>query len=186
MGVNKFLADHTRCIRCRGCEAACKTQNEVPTDVRRIRAVTVNEGVPGESNISMPCFHCNDPPCVRVCPTRTIYKRGDGVVLHTKDTCIGCGYCLTACPFGAPQFPSSGIFDTRGKMDKCSFCVQPFHQKDEQGNMIFNEAKAKCAAFCSTKSLLAGDSTEISKVFRERIATRIAGGELPARFRLSE
>jgi formate dehydrogenase iron-sulfur subunit len=174
MGVNKFLADYTRCIRCTGCEAACKTQNGVPVGVRRIRVVTVNEGEPGERNVPMPCFHCHDAPCIKVCPTRTLYKRGDGVVLHTKDICIGCGYCLTACPFGAPQYPGGGIFGSRGKMDKCSFCVQPFDQKDEQGNMIENEAKPRCAGFCATKALLGGDSTEISKKFRERAASKIS------------
>jgi formate dehydrogenase iron-sulfur subunit len=170
MGVNKFLIDHTRCIRCTGCEAACKTQNKVPKGVRRIRVVTVNGGKAAERNIAMPCFQCYDAPCIKVCPTRTIYKREDGVVNHTKDKCIGCGYCLVACPFGTPQFPEGGIFDTRGKMDKCSFCVQPFDQKDKQGNMIENEAKPRCVGFCSTKALLGGDSEEISKQFRERIA----------------
>lgn len=184
MGVNKFLIDYTRCIRCSGCEVACKTQNEVPVGERRIRVVTVREGAHeterGETNISLPCFHCYDAPCIKVCPTRTLYKREDGVVLHTKDECIGCGYCLTVCPFGAPQFPGAGIFGSRGKMDKCSFCVQPFNQKDEQGKMIFNEAKPKCSTFCSTKALLAGDSTDISAKFRERVANRIAATERPA------
>jgi formate dehydrogenase iron-sulfur subunit len=174
MAVNKFLIDYTRCLRCTGCETACKTQNDVPVGVRRIRVVTVNEGVPGERNVPMPCFHCNDAPCIKVCPTRTLYKREDGVVLHDKDKCIGCGYCLTACPFGAPQYPGGGAFGTRGKMDKCSFCVQPFEQKDARGNPIFNEAKPRCAGFCATKALLAGDSTDISRKFRERVAGKIA------------
>jgi formate dehydrogenase iron-sulfur subunit len=174
MPINKFLIDHTRCIRCTGCEAACKTQNGVPTGIRRIWVATVNEGEHGERNVPMPCFHCLDAPCSKVCPTGTLYKRGDGVVLHTKENCIGCGYCLTACPFGAPQFPEGGIFGTRGVMDKCSFCVQPFNQKDEQGNMIFREAKPKCVGFCATKSILGGDVTDISKMFRERIASKIS------------
>jgi formate dehydrogenase iron-sulfur subunit len=51
------------------------------------------------------------------------YTTDDGVVLHDKDICIGCGYCFYACPFGAPQFPTAGAFSSRGKMDKCTFCA---------------------------------------------------------------
>jgi formate dehydrogenase iron-sulfur subunit len=170
--VKKFLLDHTRCIACKGCEAACKTQNDVPIGIRRIRVVTVNEGRPGEKNVPMPCMHCNDAPCIKVCPTRTLYKRDDGIILHTKRTCIGCGYCLNACPFGAPQFPGGGIFGARGKMDKCSFCVQPFIQ-EENGKMIFREPKPKCAAFCATMALDAGEAEEISAKFRQRVAAKI-------------
>jgi formate dehydrogenase iron-sulfur subunit len=168
----KFLLDHTRCIRCKGCEAACKTQNDVPVGIRRIRVVAVNEGKPGEKNVPLPCLHCDDAPCIKVCPTRTLYKREDGAVLHDKDKCIGCGYCLMACPFGAPQFPGSGPFGSRGKMDKCSFCVQPFIQK-ENGQKIFREPIARCAVFCATGALDAGDATEISAKFRERVAAKI-------------
>jgi len=58
-----------------------------------------------------------------VCPVDCFYQTDQGVVLHSKDLCIGCGYCFYACPFGAPQFPQSGNFGSRGKMDKCTFCA---------------------------------------------------------------
>ena len=58
-----------------------------------------------------------------VCPVDCFYRTDDGVVLHDKDLCIGCGYCFYACPFGAPQFPQAGAFGLRGKMDKCTFCA---------------------------------------------------------------
>ena len=58
-----------------------------------------------------------------VCPVDCFYQNEDGVVLHSKDLCIGCGYCFYACPFGAPQFPQAGNFGSHGKMDKCTFCA---------------------------------------------------------------
>src|SRR5262249_21814571 len=58
-----------------------------------------------------------------VCPVKCIFSTDDGVVLHSKDLCIGCGYCFYACPFGAPQYPKISNFGSRGKMDKCTYCA---------------------------------------------------------------
>ena len=166
----KFLVDWTRCIKCSGCEAACKQYNKVPTGIRRIRVVTINEGKRGqyvEKHIPMACFHCADAPCMKACPVKAIYKTEDGVVLVDKDKCIGCGYCLWACPFGAPQFPEAGTFGSKGKMDKCTFCLESFDGEKRE------KPVAMCAAFCATKALLAGEASEISKEYRERAAGRI-------------
>src|ERR1051325_5853734 len=124
MARMKFLCDAERCIECNGCVTACKNENEVPWGVNRRRVVTINDGVVGaEKSISVACMHCSDAPCMAVCPVDCFYKTDDGVVLHDKDLCIGCGYCFYACPFGAPQFPQAGAFGLRGKMDKCTFCA---------------------------------------------------------------
>ena len=122
MARMKFICDTERCIDCNGCVTACKNENETPWGVNRRRVVTINDGVPGERSISVACMHCSDAPCLAVCPVNCIYHTEDGIVLHDKDQCIGCGYCYYACPFGAPQFPSTGLFNHRGKMDKCTFC----------------------------------------------------------------
>src|SRR5205809_1071640 len=124
MARMKFLCDAERCIECNGCVTACKQENEVPWGVNRRRVVTINDGIVGaEKSISVACMHCSDAPCMAVCPVDCFYKTEDGVVLHDKDLCIGCGYCFYACPFGAPQFPQAGAFGLRGKMDKCTFCA---------------------------------------------------------------
>ena len=123
MARMKFLCDAERCIECNGCVTACKNENEVPWGVNRRRVVTLNDGVPGEKSISVACMHCSDAPCMAVCPVDCFYHTDEGVVLHDKDLCIGCGYCFYACPFGAPQFPQAGAFGMRGKMDKCTFCA---------------------------------------------------------------
>ena len=123
MARMKFLCDADRCIECNACVTACKNENEVPWGINRRRVVTINDGKPGERSVSMACMHCTDAPCAAVCPVNCFYTTADGVVLHSKDLCIGCGYCFYACPFGAPQYPRVGNFGTRGKMDKCTYCA---------------------------------------------------------------
>ena len=108
MARMKFLCDADRCIECNACVTACKNENEVPWGINRRRVVTLNDGKPGERSVSMACMHCTDAPCAAVCPVNCFYTTADAVVLHSKDLCIGCGYCFYACPFGAPQYPKVG------------------------------------------------------------------------------
>ena len=105
MARMKFLCDADRCIECNACVTACKNEHEVPWGINRRRVVTINDGKPGERSVSMACMHCTDAPCAAVCPVNCFYTTADAVVLHSKDLCIGCGYCFYACPFGAPQYP---------------------------------------------------------------------------------
>lgn len=170
----KFLCDGERCIECNACVTACKNEHEVPWGVNRRRVVTVNDGQPGELSLSVACMHCSDAPCQAVCPVDCFYTTDEGVVLHSKDQCIGCGYCFYACPFGAPQYPQAGNFGTRGKMDKCTFCAGGPEDSDyEYGQDRLSEGKLPlCAEMCSTKALLAGDGDEISDIYRERTVAR--------------
>ena len=103
MARAKFLCDAERCIECNACVTACKNEHEVPWGINRRRVVTIQDGNPGERSISVACMHCSDAPCMAVCPVDCFYQNEEGVVLHSKDLCIGCGYCFYACPFGAPQ-----------------------------------------------------------------------------------
>lgn len=179
MASMKFLCDSKRCIECNGCVTACKNENEVDWGINRRRVVTINDGEPGETSISVACMHCSDAPCMAVCPTDCFYQTDDGIVLHNKDLCIGCGYCLYACPFGAPQFPSDAAFGERGKMDKCTFCAggpEEDNSAEERAkygaNRIAEGKLPLCAEMCSTKALLAGDANEVSDIFRERVIYR--------------
>jgi len=109
----------------------------------------------------------------RSCPVDCFYTTADGVVLHSKDLCIGCGYCFYACPFGAPQYPRVGNFGSRGKMDKCTYCAGGPEADQQQGRVrkVRRQPAGRsklplCAEMCFDKSLLAGDGEIIAQIYR--------------------
>src|SRR5882762_5412587 len=151
----KFLCDADRCIECNACVTACKNEHEVPWGINRRRVVTINDGKPGERSVSMACMHCTDAPCAAVCPVSCFYPTADGVVLHSKDLCIGCGYCFYACPFGGPQADST-----------------PAEYAKYGANRLAEGKLPICAEMCSTKALLAGDGAIIAEIYKERVMKR--------------
>ncbi len=183
MARMKFYCDESRCIECEGCTVACEEGNELPVGISRRKVVTVNEGIEGkEFSVSVACMHCTDAPCEQVCPVDCFYIRADGIVLHDKNKCIGCGYCLYACPFGAPQFPRDGAFGTRGVMDKCTMCAggpeetNSIKERELYGQNRIAEGKVPmCAAICSTNALIVGDEEEVSAIYRKRVMSRGKG-----------
>ncbi|MGW8195059.1 MAG: formate dehydrogenase FDH3 subunit beta [Desulforhopalus sp.] len=183
MARMKFLCDVERCIECNGCVTACNNENDVPDAINRRHVVTLRDGERGEKSMSVACMHCTDAPCAAVCPVDCFYTTADGIVLHDKNLCIGCGYCFYACPFGAPQFPESGAFAARSKMDKCTFCAggPPTDNSAEEYSLYGRNRIAEgklplCAEMCATKALLAGDGTIVSDIYRKRVAKR--GGKI--------
>lgn len=182
MSRMRFLCDTERCIDCGGCVISCKEGNHVPVGINRRRVITLKQGKPGEKAISIACMHCSDAPCIAVCPVDALYQRGDGIVLVDKKTCIGCGYCFMACPFGAPQFPKGSVFGARGAMDKCTFCAggpeENFSVEEKQlygQNRIAEGEVPLCAAMCATRALLAGEADVVADAYRERVFKRGSG-----------
>lgn len=115
-----FTADN--CIGCHACEAACSEKNDNPPHIS-FRSVGYVEGgsYPDftRMNISMACNHCDDPVCLKGCPTRAYTKHAEyGAVLQDPDTCFGCGYCTWVCPYNAPQ-----LDPIKGQVSKCNMCV---------------------------------------------------------------
>jgi DMSO reductase iron-sulfur subunit len=115
-----FTADN--CIGCHACEAACAEKNETPPHLA-FRSVGYVEGgsFPDykRMNISMACNHCDDPVCLKGCPTRAYTKHTEyGAVLQDPETCFGCGYCTWVCPYNAPQ-----LDPVKGQVSKCNMCV---------------------------------------------------------------
>ena len=115
-----FTADN--CIGCHACEAACSEKNDNPPHIS-FRSVGYVEGgsYPDftRMNISMACNHCDDPVCLKGCPTRAYTKHAEyGAVLQDPETCFGCGYCTWVCPYNAPQ-----LDPIKGQVSKCNMCV---------------------------------------------------------------
>ncbi len=116
-----MLVDTRRCIACQACTMACSMENASPDGAFRTvvatYAVTAADGKTGLSVLPRLCNHCEAPPCIPVCPVGATFKREDGIVLVDGDRCVGCAYCVQACPYDA-RFVNH---DT-GKADKCTFC----------------------------------------------------------------
>jgi formate dehydrogenase iron-sulfur subunit len=178
----RIFPDVEACIDCGGCVVACKRTWDVPRDEQRISISTMLEGQegaegmnaasgrameqgvsPGETSVPMQCYHCENAPCVSVCPTDSLIKKDDGFVDVRDSLCIGCQYCLSACPFGAPQFPDSdtgaaAVVGGGGLMDKCTMC----EERQDVGK------GPACAEECSTDAILVGDSREIASELEKR------------------
>ncbi len=117
-----MLIDVRRCIGCHSCSVACKSEHDVPAGVHRSWVEYVEKGeYPNASRSFLPrlCNHCSVPQCVSVCPTGATYKRPeDGIVIIDSGICIGCKYCIQACPYDARFLnPHTGF------ADKCDFCA---------------------------------------------------------------
>jgi molybdopterin-containing oxidoreductase family iron-sulfur binding subunit len=164
---------------CRDCIDACHRAHNVPAignpkdDVRWIGLERVEHVFPAEIYPGMPetarrlslpvlCNHCENPPCVRVCPTQATFKRADGIVMMDYHRCIGCRFCMAACPYGArsmnyrdprpfirkinPDFPTR----TKGVVEKCNFCEE----------RLARGIPPACVAACKDRALLFGDLEE--------------------------
>jgi len=140
-----MVVDLRRCVGCRACTVACKSENNVPDGVFRtwLRFEEVGE-YPNTRPRYLPvfCNHCDNPPCVPVCPVLATYKRDDGLVLIDYEKCIGCGYCIQACPYGARH-----LNPVQKTADKCTLCVHRL----EAGQ------KPACVTTCIGGALTIGD-----------------------------
>ena len=116
-----MVIDTTKCIGCGACRLACQNQNDLLSSMPFVKFSEVETGVYPTASLQVvpsQCMHCEDAPCQAVCPTGATYTNEDGIVCIDHGRCIGCKYCMAACPYQAR------VVDERtGAVDKCRFCT---------------------------------------------------------------
>jgi phenylacetyl-CoA:acceptor oxidoreductase subunit 1 len=193
-----MVVDLRKCIGCKSCVVICSETNSVPLNSwRQVRDCGVNEGPQRQRLfISINCMHCGNPPCLGVCPTNATCRQPDGVVDIMHDRCVGCGYCVVACPYQARTILSrheldldfidneresgevtSGS-DPSGVSSKCNFCTGRVGSGIAQGFRPGQdrEATPACVITCSCNALYFGDldnpDSKVSRVIRENNVIR--------------
>jgi len=159
MSQRTMVVDLDRCIGCKSCEVACKQENGVVLGCTWNKVLTVGPTgtYPDIEMYYLPtmCQECKDSPCVKVCPTGASYKSEDGVVLVDKEKCIGCRYCMMACPYGVRTFNE----ETK-VVEKCTLCAQLQAVGEEPA----------CVKICPAKCRFVGDiddpSSEVAKLIK--------------------
>jgi sulfite dehydrogenase (quinone) subunit SoeB len=177
-----LVIDLDTCVGCHACAVNCKEWNtggyHAPlTDsapyagggegvwLNRVHSFEAGEGAAGRTvHFPRSCLHCEDAPCVTVCPTGASYKRaGDGIVLVDEDLCIGCKLCSWACPYGAREYDAD-----QGVMKKCTLCIDRIYNE----NLAEVERLPACVATCPASARHFGDladpNSEVSRLVAGR------------------
>lgn len=173
-----LLTDMTRCIGCRRCEGACnkandlgtpKTSFEDPSVFKEERKPYVADNqsytvvnkyeVDGKTIYrKVQCMHCDEPACASACPVGALKKSPDGPVTWNQKVCIGCRYCMVACPFYVPAFEYSSAFDP--KIQKCFMCYE---------NRIKKGIVPACAEACPVEAITFGKKSDLMRIAKLRI-----------------
>jgi Fe-S-cluster-containing dehydrogenase component len=170
-----MLIDINLCIGCQYCTFACDAVNNLAEEMRYNVVTTETTQSGDQFFLPRPCMHCDEAPCVHVCPVEATYKRPDGIVAMDYDRCIGCRYCQIACPYDArvfnwrdpialsPQSPTFGYQEVpnrpRGVVEKCTFCSHRIDAGLERDLLpgVDPQATPACVVACPTKARIFGD-----------------------------
>lgn len=204
-----MVIDLDKCTGCGACMVSCKMENNIsvstPEDAEKNRVMywmdmlSSYEGVYPNVEIKRtpkPCFHCDNPPCTKVCPVRATYKNQEGLVAQIYHRCIGCRYCIVACPYnakvfnwnqpervGEPFVPANPDVSLRmiGVVEKCSFCAHRLIKVKEQADIEDRSIKdgeyvPACAEICPADAIYFGDienkNSRVTKLVKSYRATR--------------
>ena len=160
-----ILTDITKCIGCLKCVSACKESNDLEMDVPRVWQK--NDGLsaenwtsiiqkPDKHYIRKQCRHCLEPACASVCPVGALHKTEEGAVVYDKDKCIGCRYCMMACPYGIPRYDWD---EPVPYVRKCIFC----YDKIKTGK------QPACTSICPEEATIFGDRGKLIQLAHKRI-----------------
>lgn len=189
MALWGMVIDLDRCTGCQACVMACKAENNVPPVgakeaargriISWMQVLTEEEEHSGEVKrfLPRPCLHCDDPPCTKVCPVYATYRNPEGIVAQIYARCIGCRFCMAACPYNAKYFnwyryqketpgqnPDVSL-RPRGVVEKCTFChhrLQKARQRvlAEQRELAPGEYVPACAEACPARAIVFGDLSD--------------------------
>ena len=161
-----MLIDTTKCIGCYTCRLACQRQNGLEPDEAFVRFEDRETGTypqVGVEHVPLQCMHCSDAPCAKVCPTGAAHIGADGIVSVDHGRCIGCLYCMTACPYQVRVRN-----EKTGAVDKCRLCAAGAP-----------DGATNCVTACPTGVRIVGDlddpNSEVSRAIAELNAQPIAG-----------
>jgi Fe-S-cluster-containing dehydrogenase component/formate-dependent nitrite reductase membrane component NrfD len=153
-----FVIDQRACIGCHACTVACKEEHEVPLGVFRTWVKYVERGTYPETRrffSVLRCNHCDNAPCVTICPTVALYRRPDGIVDFDSTRCIGCKSCLQACPYDALYIDPS-----THTAAKCNYCAH----RVEVG------LEPACVIVCPERAIIAGDLDDPGSLIAQHVA----------------
>src|SRR5512145_2610187 len=153
-----FIIDQNRCIGCHACTVACKEEHNIPIGVNRTWVKYIEKGQYPDVRrhfAVLRCNHCDDAPCIEICPTVALFRRRDGIVDFDHERCIGCKSCMQACPYDALY-----IDPERNTAAKCNF----------DASRIDMGYKPACEVVCPTQAILSGDLDDPTSALSKRIA----------------
>jgi formate dehydrogenase iron-sulfur subunit len=153
-----LLIDITKCIGCKACVYACKEENHLPENEDEELTSSSYTVVKEKDGVYYRrlCMHCNEPTCASVCPVKAFEKTTEGPVIYHGERCMGCRYCIQACPFGVPTYEWES---TKPLVRKCTMCSE----RQKQGKIT------ACSEACPTGATTFGDRDELLKEARKRI-----------------
>ncbi|HLK32755.1 MAG TPA: 4Fe-4S dicluster domain-containing protein [Terriglobales bacterium] len=158
MKTKAILVDITKCIGCRNCEQACKEAHGFPAESEPVLSATALTVVEprGDKFVRRMCMHCQDPACASACPVGALKKTAAGPVVYEAGKCIGCRYCMLACPFGVPRYEWTKLAPYVKKCDMCAAQVA-------KGGV------PACVQACPTGASQFGDREELLAEAQKRI-----------------
>jgi molybdopterin-containing oxidoreductase family iron-sulfur binding subunit len=186
MALWGMVIDLDRCTGCQACVMACKAENNVPAvgarEAARGRIISWMQVLVEESEervrfLPRPCLQCDDPPCTKVCPVYATYRNPEGIVAQIYARCIGCRFCMAACPYNAKYFnwlryqkeapgqnPDVSV-RPKGVVEKCTFCHHRLQRARERAlaegrDLAPGEYIPACAEACPTRAIAFGDLSD--------------------------